>query len=164
MANVFQFGMKEKILPILAPADIAATETGTAYVDLKDLQWASFLISLGAVTTGTATLTVEVSTAASSNATEAAVPFTYRLSSAVATDNWGDPTTATSAGATIATDADNKLILVELDPAALPSNPGEGHTFARLVISPTTDMAAMLVGVSLIGAARYPGAEIVSAT
>lgn len=160
----FQFGQDFKILPILAPVDTAATAVATAYVDLKDLHWASFLISLGAVTTGTATLTVEASSAASSNATEAAVPFVYRLSSAVATDNWGDPTTASSAGATIATDADNKLLLVELDPAALPGNPGEGHTFARLVISPTTDNAAFLVGASLIGKPRYAGAEIVSAT
>lgn len=160
----FQYAQDLKVLPILAVQDIAATATATSYVDLKDVHWASFLISFGAITTGTATMTVEASSAASSNATEAAVPFKYRLSSAVDTDNWGDPTAATSDGYTIPTDADNKLLLVELDPAALPSNPGEGHTFVRLVFSPTTDNAAFLVGVSMIAKPRYAQAETVSAT
>jgi len=161
---MLRFAEKLKLLPILAPVDTAATAVATQYVDLKAYHWASILVHFGAVTTGTATLTIEASTAASSNATEAAVAFKYRLSAAVASDSLGAITAATSAGFTVATTDDNKTFILDLDPSALPSNPGADYRFIRAVISPTTDMAALLVGATFIGEPRYPGNAIASAT
>lgn len=162
--KTLQFAEHYKVLPILAAADIAATATGSQYVDLKDVHWATFLVNLGAITGDSVTLTVEASSAGSSNATEAAVPFKYRLSEAPGTDSMGAITAATSAGATFAASDDNKTVVVELDPAALPSNPGEGHTFARLWIAPASDMTAFIVGAVSILQMRYEGNAILSAT
>lgn len=159
-----QFFQNHKLQPILIPADAVATAKQSSYIDLKDLNWATFLVSFGAITTGTATITVEASTSASSNATEAAIPFKYRLSGAVDTDTMGAITSATSAGASITASDDNKVLVIEVDPAALPGNPGEDYRFLRLVASPTTDMAAFVVGALFLGSPRYPGNSIPSVT
>lgn len=162
--KTLQFAEHFKVLPILAHADVAATATPSSYIDLKDVHWATFLVDFGAVTGDSATLTVEASSAASSNATEAAIPFKYRLSEAPGTDSMGAITAATSAGATFAATDDNKTVVVELDPAALPGNPGEGHTFVRLVVTPASDMTAFIVGAKAILQMRYEGNSLISAT
>lgn len=162
--NKLQFAEGFKLLPILAPVDIAATATATQYVDLKEMQWASFYVQFGAVTNAALTLTVEASTAGSSNATEAAIPFKYRLTSAVATDSLGAITAATSDGATVAAGDDNKGFWIDVDPAALPSNPGADFAWLRLVLTPSSDMSACLVGVTAFLEPLYPGNAINSAT
>lgn len=160
----FQFNEHYKLLPLLTIADIAATATASAYIDLKEAHWATFLVPFGAITGDTVTVTVECSTAASSNATEAAVPFRYRLSSAVATDDMGAVTAATSAGASITATDDNKVLAIDLDPAAIPSNPGDDYRYARVVITPGSDMTAFITGVQAVLLPRYPGNDINSAT
>lgn len=164
MTMEFQFAQNHKLQPIITPVDTVATAKASSYVDMKDLNWATFIVSFGAITTGTATVTVEASTASSSNATEAAIPFKYRLSGAVDTDTMGAITSATSAGASITASDDNKLLIIEVDPTALPGNPGEDYRFLRVVASPTTDMAAFVVGALLVGTPRYPGNSIPSVT
>lgn len=161
---MFRFAENFKIQPIITPVDTVATAKNSSYVDLKDLNWATFLVSFGAITTGTATLTVEASTAGSSNATEAAIPFKYRLSGAVDTDTMGAIASATSAGLSITANDDNKILVIEVDPAALPGNPGEDYRFLRLVAAPTTDMAAFVIGAAFVGTPRYPGNSIPSVT
>ena len=162
--NQLQFLEGTHLLPILAPADIAATATASQYVDLKESQWVSFMVTLGAVTNAAFTVTVEASTAASSNATEASVPFKYRLTSAVATDSLGAITAATSDGATMAAGDDNKVMWIDVDPAALPSNPGADFAWLRLVVTPSSDMTAFIVGASAFLQPTYPGNAINSAT
>lgn len=162
--NILKFAEGLKVLPILAPVDAVATTKQTEYIDMSKYHWATFVVQFGVITTGTATLTIEASTAASSNATEAAIPFRYRLSDAVATDNLGAITAATSAGVTVATNADAKLYVIDVDPAALPSNPGADFRYLRAVIAPTTDMAACLVNAIAFLEPRYPGNSIASAT
>lgn len=163
--NTFQFAETFKIQPMLGPIDITTTATGSKYLQVGKQHWLTFLVSFGSVTTGTVTVTVEASTAGSSNATEAAVPFSYRVSGAVDTDSMGAITAATSAGAALAAaSALNKDMLISVDPAALPVNPGADYKFVRLWFSPTSDMGACVVGASLIGQPRYPGNAIPSAT
>lgn len=164
MTMEFQFAQNHKLQPVLIPADHAATAKASSYVDLKDLNWATFLVQFGAITGGTATITVEASTASSSNATEAAIPFKYRLSGAVDTDTMGAITSATSAGASVTASDDNKLLIIEVDPTALPGNPGEDYRFLRLVTAQTTDMTAFVAGVVFLGAPRYAGNSIPSVT
>lgn len=162
--NKLQFAEQFKLLPILAPADIAATATASQYVDIKEMQWASFYVQFGAVTNSTVTLTVEASTAGSSNATEAAIPFRYRKTAAVATDSLGAITAATSDGATVAATDDNKGFWIDVDPAALPANPGADFSWLRVVVSPASDNTVVLVGATAFLDPLYPGNSIASAT
>lgn len=164
--NQIQFAEGYKVLPILAPQDITEVATYTQYVDLKLTNWATFLVQFGNIAGADSTLTVEASTAASSNATEANVPFRYRLSAAVAADTMGAITQATSDGVTVAAASDdNKLYIVDVDPAALNVNPGADFRFLRLKVTPASSAATnTVVGVTAVLTPRYPGNAIPSAT
>ena len=162
--NQNQFAEGAKVLPILAPIDAVATARASSYVDLKESLWAQFHVAFGVITTGSATVTVEASTAGSSNATEAAIPFKYRLSGAAGTDTLGAITSATSAGASITAGDDAKLLIIDVDPAALPANPGDDFSWLRVVVSPTTDMTVCLVGANAVLQPRYPGNAINSSS
>jgi hypothetical protein len=144
-------------LPILAPANIVATATGSQYIDLKYAQSVTFAVQFGALTsdtTDTCTVTVECSTAASSNATELKIGFTYRLSAAVATDTLGAPTAATTDGVAITADDDNKTLFIDLDPQAV-ANLGADYRFARVFLTPNAEMAACTVGAIAYIVPRY---------
>jgi hypothetical protein len=155
-----------KVLPILAPvAD--STSVATSYVDLDTAQWASFLVQFGAMTsdsTDTVTITVECSTESDSNATEIQVPFKYRLSAAVDTDTMGAITSAAAAtGAVVTAADDNKLLIVDVDPASLPSLTGyTDHRFLRLVLTKSAGLATNIIDVIAVLEPRYPGNAIPS--
>jgi len=166
-----QFGIRYaegvKVLPILTPADIVATATYTSYVDLDKVNWATFLVSLGAVSgtdsTSEVVITVEASTAGTSNATEGAVAFSYRLSAAVNTDTMGAITAATAAGgAAINSTADNTVVVIDVDPAVVAAT--ADRRFVRLLITPTAEITATVVGVIAVLEHRYPGNAIPSST
>lgn len=162
---MIQFAENFTLRPILAPQDITEVATYTSYVDLKTSNWATFLVQFGNVAGDASTVTVEASTAASSNATEANVPFRYRLSGAVDTGTMGAITAATSDGVSIGTSDDNKLLVVDVDPAALPTNPGADFRFLRVKVTPASSGAtATLVGAIAVLTPRYPGNTIPSAT
>lgn len=159
-----------QFFPVLAPADITTNATATAYVDMAQAHWLTFVVNFGAITGDTTAIndtvgvTVECSTAASSNATEAAIPFKYRLSSAVATYSQGAITAATSDGAQVAASNDNKTLFVEVDPSSVPTNPGADYRYARLVLTPGSATTALIVGAQVCIEPRYPGNAIPSAT
>jgi hypothetical protein len=150
---MLRYAEKMKVLPILAPADIAATATATQYVDLDQAHWATFAVQFGAVTNSTIAVTVECSTAASSNATEQAIAF----------NSIGAITAATTTGAALAATDDNKTLLIDLDPSAVAAL-GADFQFARVVVTPATDNTAVLVGAIAYLEPRYPGNSIASAT
>ena len=154
------------VLPVLAPADIAATATNTAFVDLKNMHHLTFAVQFGNVastdSTGGVVVTVQASTAASSGS-EANVTFTYRLSSAVLTDTQGTITAATSSGVQVGAADDNKLLLVDIDPSAVASEKTDGR-WVRVTLTPTTEVTVTLVGAVAYGRNRYPGNVIPSAT
>jgi len=157
-----------KVLPILAPvAD--STSVATSYVDLNTAQWATFLVQFGAMTsdsTDTVTITVECSTESGSNATELKVPFKYRLSSAVDTDSMGAITSAVAAtGAAFTAVDDNKMAVIDVDPASLPSLTGyTDHRFLRLVLTKTAGLASNIIDAIAVLEPRYPGNAIPSST
>lgn len=161
---MLKYAEKLKVLPILGVNDIAATATASNYFDLKLAQHASILVSFGEITGGAVALTVEASTAASSNATETAIAFKYRLSAAVGTDSMGAITTATTAGISIAAGDDNKVLLIDVNPDALPTTPGADYRFLRLVLTPSSDNTVTDVGATAFLEPRYPGNSIASAT
>lgn len=167
-----QFGIRYaeglKVLPILTPADIVATATYTSYVDLDKVNWATFLVSLGSVastdSTGEVVITVEASTAGTSNATEGAVAFQYRLSAAVNTDTMGAITNATAGGgAAIVNTADNTVVVIDVDPAVVAASAAD-RRFVRLLITPTAEITATVVGAIAILEHKYPGNAIPSST
>ena len=163
--NGVRYAESIKVLPILTPADIAATATATSYVDLDNANWCSFWVQFGSLTsdsTDAITITVEASTAGSSNATEAAIAFSYRLSAAIDTDTMGAITAATTAGAAIGATDDNKGVWIDVDPSAVAAT--EDQQFLRLVITPAATVAACVVGVTAFIEGRYKGNSIPSST
>lgn len=166
MTSKIRFAEGLKVLPILAPQNIVASATASEYVDLKLANWATFVVSFGAATsdsTDTCTVTVEASTAASSNATEGAIAFSYRLSSAVATDSMGTITAATTAGVAVTATDDNKVLVIDVDPAAVAATAAD-RRFLRVVLTPNAEMASCNVGALAFLAPRYPGNAIPSST
>ena len=166
---MIRFAEGLKVLPILTPAASTAARA-SEYIDLENLHWVSIHALLGSMTsdsTDTITFTVEASTAASSNATEIQVPFSYRLSAAVATDTMGAITAAAAAaGAVITAEKDNMLLCIDVDPSVIPSLTGyTDHKFLRLVLSPSSNLVtAYSVGAVLYAEPRYKGNSIPSST
>jgi len=167
-----QFGIRYaeglKVLPILGPIDIVATATATQYVDLDQVNWATFLVPFGVVTstdsTGEVVVTLEASTAGSSNATEGQVAFSYRLSAAVAVDTMGAITAATaSGGAAVVNTGDNTVLVIDVDPAVVAASAAD-RRWVRLVITPTAETVACVVGAIAVLEHRYPGNTIPSST
>ena len=164
MAN--QFVGYDNIIPLVAP--VAGT-TGTItspYMNLKNAQKASFLISFGAVTSTTATdhLLITVDAATAEDGTEAQVDFRYRLAGAVGANTWGAVTTvaaATGCAAITGAAGDNTALWVEIDPDALAAS---DYSFVRFVSTPTASMEAFVIGAVGIIEARYKQTTHISAT
>ena len=163
-----KYNQNEKVQPILATQDIAATATATSYINVKNCVGPIELVfQFGAVTstdtTGEAVVTIEASTAGSSNATEQAIAFKYRMSGAVDTDSMGAIADATTVGIAVTSTDDNVILSAFVDPAALAAL-GSDISYLRGVITPTTDVTATLVGVSVRFTPAYAGNSIPSAT
>jgi proline racemase len=158
-----------KELNLLAPQDIAAVATQSAYIDVGDAAGTiEFQIPFGAITstdtTGGVVVTLEASTAGSSNATEQAISFRYRKSAAVATDTMGAITDATTTGVEILNAVDNITLFCFVEPAALAAL-GADFQWLRAVITPTAEVTVTLVGgVHVMFHARYAGNAIPSST
>lgn len=163
-----RYNENEKVQPILATQDIAATATATSYINVANAVGPIELaFQFGAVTstdsTGEAVVTIEASTAASSNATEQAIAFKYRMSGAVDTDSMGAITDATTTGKAVTSTDDNVILSCFVDPAALAAL-GADIKYLRGVITPTTDVTVTLVGVQARFVPSYAGNAIPSAT
>ncbi|MFA6204287.1 MAG: hypothetical protein WC710_14010 [Gallionella sp.] len=165
-----KFGMYENVIPLLAPFDRAATLLETPYIDLQSANRASFLLYFGVVTSTTATdtltLTMEASTASTSNASEEAIPFNYRVSVAFATGNtWGAVTAATSAGVSLgaSTVFDGFAVLVDVDPAYITEKKPDAR-YVRLVGTHTDAYSVMLVTCMGFVDPRYKATTMIKAT
>ena len=155
-----------KVLPVLGPVDAVATDKATEYVDLKNLNWATFICQFGAMTsdsTDTVTVTVEASTAQTSNAGEQAIAFKYRLSAAVATDTMGAITDATTTGVAVGATDDNKALIIDVDPAAVAASE-DTQRYLRLVLTTSAGVASSLMSVLFVGEPKYAGNSIPSST
>lgn len=158
---MLRYAMDYHVVPTLQPVDDTAT-AATAFVDVKDHLWLEFLVPLGAVTGDTVTMTVEECTAnaTSGGATEVAVPFVYRLSSALGTDSMGAATTSSSSGIAISASDDNMVYVLSIDPRRLDEN----YNFVRVTFaqgSSTSDFAAAVIALLY---PRYPQATPLSAS
>src|SRR5690349_1581493 len=139
-----------KELNLLAPADIVATATASAYINVQHAAGTiEFQIPFGAIastdSTGEVVVTIEASTAGTSNATEAAIAFKYRLSGAVATDLMGALTSATTTGAAVGNATDNVTLFCYVEPSQLAAQ-GADYKWLRAVITPTSEITSTVVG------------------
>lgn len=150
------FAEEVQSIGLLAPVDIAATATGSAYVNMKQIGSGQleFDVFFGVVSSsdssGEVTVTVESSTGGITTDTNTAIAFNYRLSAAVGTDTLGAITAATASGvSTAVADLDNKRLLIYVDPAVV-----QDHS-CRVNITPGGDSTVTLASVTARFIPRY---------
>ncbi len=164
-------GMYENIVPLVAPIDAATTTpVQTPYLDIASANRAAFLIYFGVVTSTTATdtmtITVEASTASTSNAGEEAIAFNYRVSAAVATGNdWGAVTAATSDGVSLgaSTVFDGFAMQIDVDPQYVVEKKPDAR-WVRVVMTESAAYSVLLYTVIGFIAPRYKQTTMVKAT
>ena len=148
------------VVPVIAPFDTTTTVTEffTDIVGVKEYDAIEFVISFGAITGDT--LVVKVYECDSiTPGTATAIAFTYRLTSAVLTDAVGAPTACASTGLTITAGDDDKVLLIDVDPAALT----DGYPYVRVGIDPGASMTHLLTGAVVLLKPRYPQQTNISA-
>ena len=132
--NETRFGEGVQIVPLLVKE--GAVNDASAYVKVNNAHWVTLMVAFGDADTAI-TITVESSSAGSSNASETTIPFVYRLSGAASagSDTWSAVTTADSTGfaLTAATDT-GKVALIEIDPRSL----ADAHNYLRVVTAATS--------------------------
>lgn len=135
-----RFGFGEHIVPLKAPVDSAGTAYATPYVNLKDALHCTFFAYFGVVTATSAdqnvVVTIEASTSTTSNATEVALAFQYRLSGATGTDTWGAVTAVANTGLSLdTTTVDGKMLAIDVNPAIIEAAHGQRDAkYVRLVM------------------------------
>jgi hypothetical protein len=162
-----RFGIGEQIVPLKAPVDSAGTAYATPFVDLKNALHATFFYYMGVVTAASAdqniVITMEAATAAASGS-EVAIAFKYRLSGATGANTLGAITAATSSGVSLdTTSADGKLLLIDIDPAALDSALADAR-FVRMVVGIDAGGTVTLNAAWAVLDPRYPQLTQKSAT
>jgi hypothetical protein len=162
-----KFAEKLQIVPLYAPVVCTATSgVESASVALKNVQWLTFMVYWGAMTSessDTMTIGVETSTAAGSTTNATAITFTYRLSAGVGDDNWGDATTCAATGVSITAAQDNMTLLIDVDPAGIPAEDSDA-LFANVFITPVSLVTNYAIGVHALIEPRYPKVENLSTT
>lgn len=159
-----RYGQVAKFLPVLIPADITTTDTNTAVVDLANAHRCTFLVYTGAVTSNSTTAPIITLMAATGAATTSAtaIAFNYRKSSAVATDSWADIAAATATGMTVTLTDDNKLMLIDVDPAVVATKTDGRYVY--LHIDTNAQISAFVIGASAMIEPRYAANAMVSAS
>ena len=162
-----RYAEKLHIVPVFSPA---GTTTFLSYaVGLENSHWVTFLINLGVMTsdssdTGTVTVIATDTLGNSSDAQDVAVPFSYRLSGLMGTnEDWGDITAATASGMTFNATDDGKSIVIDVDPASIPAL----HSTAkgvRIAVDGTGLITQAGIAVNALVEDRYPQADHISAT
>jgi hypothetical protein len=155
---MIRYAEKLQIVPIYAPQATTSADTETTHVKVKNAQWLSFLCYWGAVTSDSTDIcNIKVYTSTAASTTNAvSQPFKYRLSSAVGDDSWGAITAATAAaGVNITGEDDNKMLLIDVDPASLYALDSDAE-FAHLLIDGSAIITNPAFGACAILEPRYP--------
>lgn len=152
------FAEKLQIVPIYAPQATTSADAETAHVKIKNAQWLSFLCYWGDVTSDSTDIcNIKVYTSTEASTTNAvSQPFKYRLSSAIGSDSWGAITATTAAaGVNITGEDDNKMLLIEVDPASLYALDPDAE-YAHLLIDGSGLITNPAFGACAILEPRYP--------
>lgn len=162
-----KYGEKIQTVPLYAPQVCTATSgVESASVKLENVQWLSFLVYWGAMTsdsTDTITVGVETSTAAGSTTNATAIPFKYRLSAVIGDDNQGTITDATASGVTVTAAQANMMLLIDVDPASIPALDSDA-LYANVFVVPVNIVTNYALGVIGQIEPRYPQNENLSSS
>lgn len=144
----------EQVHAVLLTAPVNTASTATAnnsdVINAGKCQSVQFLVPFGAITGDSTVVTVqECDDTTPSNST--AIAFSYRLGSAVGTDSSGTRTAATSSGVTVTDSDDNKLLIIDVDPASLT----DGYPYLRVVVDPGASISAQNFSVIALVVPRY---------
>lgn len=152
-----RYGENTQFRTVLAPQDITGTATATNPVSFKYAHWITFAVNLGVITGASLDVTVEAMAANTTGATDVAIPFNYRLSAVVSSDDpLGAITDGTSAGFSITASDDNKLLLIDVDPLVAVKHLSTAQ-YVRVVLTPSSSaMSACLVSAVAMLEPRYP--------
>jgi len=165
MTKGVRFGEGLKVIPVLAPQDNDATAAWTTCVDLDMAHWVTFIVQFGALSSdGASCDDVQVDvvcTSLNSTASATEIDFTYRLSSAILTDTWGDITAGTSAGIVIGPAMDNMSLIIDVDPNVVYSK-SSVKRFVSVHLHPATSIT--LASAVAIVEPRYPGNSMPSSS
>lgn len=163
-----RFAQGLQVVPLVTPAVLADGES--AHVKVENMQWLSFLINFGTITASTDAVKFSIysttNAAGSTNSNDTALPFWYRLSSAVGTDDWGDVTyVSTGSDGVTVTGSDDMLLILDLDPAIIPSkDDGATHVYVDYDVTITATDTAPIVSIIGVFEPRYPQVEQKSST
>jgi hypothetical protein len=162
-----RYAEKLHIVPVLAPAATTAAIHSYA-VRLKNTQWLSFLVNWGEMTSDAADfmlVTVEATTAVgnTTGASDVALPFVYRLSAAVGSDDWGESTTCANTGLSITAEQDNMALLIDIDPAAVQGSLSDA-VGVRVTLDGVDAITNYATSVTALIEDRYPQEEHISAS
>jgi hypothetical protein len=154
---MIRYAEKLQIVPLRFPQASTAADLETAHMKMKNAQWISFLCFWGELTSDQHEGTIKVYTATDASTTNAiSQPFKYRLSSATGNDLWGAISSATAAsGYTLAGTADNRALLIDVDPATLLKLDPDAE-YIHLLIDGGTLETNPAFGVMGILEPRYP--------
>jgi len=114
-----RYGQINKMVPALAPVDLATSGGNSIPVNMANAHRCTFLAHFGVITGSSTTVPVVTLMVATGAATTGAtaITFNYRLSGAVGTDSWGAVTAATTAGKSLTLTSDGMVLLVDVDPS-----------------------------------------------
>lgn len=169
MAGI-RFAEGLQVVPLYAMT-ATVTDAESRFVKLENMQWMSFLVNTGTLVASTDSILVTVKTTAGSTDTstaadDVAIPFWYRLSSAVGGDDWGSITYVStgSDGATISATDDNKLLLIDVDPSVIPSKDADAASLYIDLDFSAVSTDTIVMDVIGVFEPRYPQNEQLSST
>lgn len=142
MAN--NFGQYLNVYPLISPIDTTTSAVDSAFVDLAGSNNARIYVFFGSITASstddTITVTVEAATTTASGS-EVAIAYNYRLSGAIGANTWGAITASGATGVAMALTDDDKILLIELDPAVVQATE-DGSRYVRVTLTPTAGVTA----------------------
>lgn len=152
--------------PLINPQDITTSATASAFVSLKSAIHAQFNVFFGNIAAASAdqsvTVTVEAATAAASGS-EVAVAGKYRLTGINTANTIGAVTAFTTSGISVGTTDDGKIVMIDVDPAAMETALADA-SYVRVVVTPDAGATATLVAAWVDVEPRYPQTTHISTT
>jgi hypothetical protein len=145
------FDERVHFIPLISPVDTAAVTKTTDEVDAGEAQWLQFYVFFGTITDDTVVVTVEKCTT-TAGAGNTPIAFSYRYSAAAGTDTMGAIAAATTAGVTVPVNADDKCLIIDINPADVAS----GGPYVRVVADPGSSASAVEIAIWAMVWPRYP--------
>ena len=133
------------------------------WVELENMHWLTFFVFVGTITSSTDSINVYVrsttsATSGTTNSNDYALPFDYRLSSALGTDTWGSITSVTTATgyAAISGTDDNKILQIDLNPDVIYAHDSDAKYVYLDFDATVTSTDTIYLGAWGVFEPRYP--------